>query len=108
MRTRLLAAVFGQWRLITVLRVLEASRSELERLQSGKRTGSIWHMKKEQLVEVACQELGMERDIASKEIVVTLRQKIRSHRKLRDAESQMMKILRRQWQLVDHNGWLSD
>ena len=82
-QTRLLAAVFREWRLITVLPVTEALRSELDRLklEVGKRAKSIWHMRKKQLIEVACQDLGMEREIASKETVVTLREKIRSHRK---------------------------
>ena len=86
-RRERLAAVFGQWRLITVLRVTEALRSELERLQLevGKRAESIWHMTKEQLIEVARQELGMKRETASKETVVTLREKIRSQRKSQNA-----------------------
>ena len=87
-RRERLAAVFGQWRLITVLRVTEALRSEVERLQEeeGKRAESIWHMTKEQLIEVARQELGMKREIASKETVVTLREKIRSHRKSQNTD----------------------
>ena len=85
MRTQLLADVFGHWRLITVLRVAETLRSKLVRLQTIKRAESIWHMKKEQLIDVAIQELGMTQEIASKETVVTLREKIRSRRKSQNA-----------------------
>ena len=61
----------------------EAAQTEVERLKMKRETGSesIWHMKKEELVEVARRELGQTRAQAEKETVLTLRELVRRKRK---------------------------
>ena len=83
-----LSGVFTQWRLQTALALLAAFRSENQRVVAlvGRKSSSIWGMNKEDLIEEARKELGLQRAAAEKETVTTLREKIRRSKAQRKAE----------------------
>ena len=85
---KLVASFFSRWRLLTALHVLESMRAEYARMerQVGSKAQSIWQMTKEQLIEIARRELNMPREEARRETVITLREKIRSQRKVINQE----------------------
>jgi len=74
------------WNRSCLRRELEAERTETARLQNsiGKKSESIWSMKKAELQELARKELGMTRAQSDKETVTTLRERIRSQRKVQE------------------------
>ena len=74
--------VFQAWRLAVLLVQLAGVRSEVGRLRAvaGRRSNSIWHMNKGELVEVAHRELGMSYEEASRKTVLHLRELIRRAR----------------------------
>ena len=59
--------------------LLEQTRAALTAAASAPVT-SIWKMKKEDLLEVACRELGLEPHQLEKVTVLEIREKIRQHR----------------------------
>ena len=80
------------WRLLVDQRSVEAYSEENARLvaQAGKRAHSIWHKNKEELVELAVQELGMSRRNAKAETVTVLREKLRVNRQVMAEEQDPM------------------
>ena len=82
--------IFQAWKGITISTLNEALKTEVERLQDmvGRQRESVWLMRKEQLIQLARQELDMPRYIAEKETVVSLRERLRKARAEREAHSQ--------------------
>ena len=82
--------LFIAWRDVTIRTLREAFQAEIERLTelAGRQKESVWLMRKEQLVQVARVELDMPRFVAEKETVVTLRERIRRARALRERQEQ--------------------
>ena len=74
--------LFSAWRITILEQNLIGFMAETESLKAklGKKSESIWHMNRADLVEVARKELGMTLAAAEKETVVTLREKIRRQR----------------------------
>ncbi len=70
------------WRQLVTRRELEAEQTEVARLRNlvGKKSESLWDMRKDDLVEAARKELGMTRTQAETETVTTLRERIRAFR----------------------------
>jgi len=79
-----LRTVFLAWVAYHGRTEIEMARTEIERLRQmlGKKSDSIWQMSKDQLVEVARQELGMTLAQAEGSTVLILREKIRRQRVL--------------------------
>ena len=73
--------LFNAWYGYTKAEKSNYLKAEVERLNElVPQETSIWRMKREQLVEVYIDELGMIRSQAAKETVQTLRQKIKANR----------------------------
>ena len=81
-RARVLRILFMAWRSLTLATLKEAWQSEALRLREmlGKRSDSIWHMNRAELVRKAQQELGMSATQCRRETVTTLREKLRRAR----------------------------
>ena len=84
-----LRLIVTAWANVLVRKELAASAAEVNRLaiRIGKKINSIWDMNKEELVEVARKELGMNPGQAQAETVVTLRERIRRVRELTKLEN---------------------
>ena len=82
--------IFLSWKDLTGSTLKEAFRSEVERLQDlvGRQKESVWLMRKEQLIQLARQELDMPRHVAEKETVVSLRERLRRARADREVHAQ--------------------
>ena len=92
-----LRRVFAAWRMRTLMTLVQVLKSENQSLTErlGKQKSSIWSMRKEDLIEVARKELGMNRWDAEKETVITLREKIRRNRSQIQEESDPLVTLPR-------------
>ena len=79
--------MFVAWRDEINGRMRAGLMTEVARLKAtvGRREESIWLMKKEDLIQCAYRELGMSRTTAQQETMVTLRERIRQARALREA-----------------------
>ena len=75
----LIKTCFSQWRVWTLANLLEQTRAALTTAAAAPVT-SIWKMKKEDLLEVARRELGLEPHQLEKVTVLEIREKIRQHR----------------------------
>jgi len=77
-----LRTVFMAWVAWHARAEIEAARTEIERLRQmlGKKSDSIWQMSKDQLVQIALQELGVTLAQAEGMTVLVLREKIRRQR----------------------------
>ena len=88
MRTKqYLKALFQAWALTTVLPMAEALRTENARLRMAAgvdKEKSIWSQTKDELVETARRELGLEYHEAKRKTVVVLRQMIKHRRDLQN------------------------
>ena len=88
----MMKALMTAWRMIVQARALEAASKEALRLGKlvGNKGNSIWLMNKEELVELAMEELGFSRRIAEKDTVTVLRERLRRNRDLMKEEADPM------------------
>ena len=77
-----LKVIFQAWMIAAMRISLEGAETEVVRLRNkmGKKSESLWAMKKEELVEKARKELGMTTTQLEKETVASLRERLRSQR----------------------------